>query len=262
MNKVLGRSARYNDGRQVLRDQLVQLAWAVHVAKSTSDVTRQAVFEADAIQRRPQDAPGQDVAHHQLCRASCAGSSPINSSSHGLPTGCSAARKRDRLTRPAAKRAGDQKWSRADLALLDEAEALISGAKQTYGHIVVDEAQDLSAMELRMIARRSRRRSITALGDLAQTTAPGGQTDWAEALLDLGAPEAQLDELTIGYRVPGPIMDFANRSFRSPLPVSARLVQYAVLAGLRQSSRSTPSGWPARRRRRRLLWRRCGPLPE
>ena len=47
VSKVLGRSARYNDARQVLRDQLVQLAWDVHVAKSTSDVTRQAVFEAD-----------------------------------------------------------------------------------------------------------------------------------------------------------------------------------------------------------------------
>ena len=104
------------------------------------------------------------------------------------------------------------------MALLDEAEALISGVRQTYGHIVVDEAQDLSAMELRMIARRSRRGSITALGDLAQTTSPGGQTDWAQAIRDLGAPEAELDELTIGYRVPEPIMTFANRLLRYAAP--------------------------------------------
>ena len=97
------------------------------------------------------------------------------------------------------------------MALLDEAETLISGLRQAYGHVVVDEAQDLSAMELRMIARRSRRGSVTALGDLAQTTSPAGQTDWAEAIRDLGTPEAQLDELTIGYRVPEPIMAFANR---------------------------------------------------
>jgi DNA helicase IV len=116
-----------------------------------------------------------------------------------------------RLARPAAKRAGEQRWAHADLALLDEAEAVISGVKQAYGHIVVDEAQDLSSMELRMIARRSRRGSITALGDLAQTTSPAGQTDWAEAVLDLGAPDAKLDELTVGYRVPEPIMAFANR---------------------------------------------------
>ena len=66
-------------------------------------------------------------------------------------------------------------------------------------------------MELCMIARRSRRGSITVLGDLAQTTAPAGQTDWADAVQDLGTPDAQLDELTIGYRVPEPIMEFANR---------------------------------------------------
>ena len=44
---VLEHSGRYSDGRQLLREQLVELAWAVHVAKSTSDITRQAVFEAD-----------------------------------------------------------------------------------------------------------------------------------------------------------------------------------------------------------------------
>jgi DNA helicase IV len=217
VSKVLGRSARYNDGRQVLRDQLVQLAWDVHVAKSTSDVTRQAVFEADvrssAALRALLDKTWPTITASSVLRRLFANKQLLARATNGLLS-CEEA---DRLTRPAAKRAGDQKWSRADLALLDEAEALISGAKQTYGHIVVDEAQDLSAMELRMIARRSRRRSITALGDLAQTTAPGGQTDWAEALLDLGAPEAQLDELTIGYRVPGPIMDFANRI----LPITA-----------------------------------------
>jgi DNA helicase IV len=217
VNNVLGRSARYNDGRQLLRDQLVQLAWAVHVAKSTSDVTRQAVFEADvrssAALRTLLDKTWPTITASSVLRRLFANKPLLSRATNGLLSPEEA----DRLSRPAAKRAGDQKWSRADLALLDEAEALISGAKQTYGHIVVDEVQDLSAMELRMIARRSRRRSITALGDLAQTTAPGGQTDWAEALLDLGAPEAQPDELTIGYRVPGPIMDFANRL----LPITA-----------------------------------------
>ena len=84
---------------------------------------------------------------------------------------------------PARRPAGpaDQRWSRADLALLDEAESLIAGVRHTYGHIVVDEAQDLSAMELRMIARRSMQGSMTILGDLAQATAPAAQTDWSQA---------------------------------------------------------------------------------
>ncbi len=208
---VLERSVRYNDGRQVLREQLVELAWTAHVAKSSSDVTRQGVFEADVRSSRSVrallDKTWPTITAPGVVRRLLANKALLQRASEGLLTAVEA----QCLVRPAAKRAGEQRWARADLALLDEAEALISGVKQTYGHIVVDEAQDLSAMELRMIARRSRRGSITALGDLAQTTSPAGQTDWAEAVLDLGRPDAQLDELTVGYRVPEPIMAFANR---------------------------------------------------
>jgi DNA helicase IV len=208
---VLERSKRYSDGRQLLREQLVGLAWAVHVAKSTSDVTRQAVFEADVRSSRALktflDKTWPTITAAGVMRRLFAHKSLLLRATRGVLDPEEAAL----LVRPAAKRALEQKWSRADLALLDEAEALITGVKQTYGHVVVDEAQDLSAMELRMIARRSRRGSITALGDLAQTTSPAGQTDWADAVADLGVPGAQLDELTIGYRVPEPIMAFANR---------------------------------------------------
>jgi len=208
---VSERSKRYSDGRQLFREQLVGLAWAVHVAKSTSDVTRQAVFEADVRSSRALktllDKTWPTITASGVLRRLFANKPLLPRATSGLLYPEEAAL----LARPAAKRALEQKWSRADLALLDEAEALIAGVRQTYGHVVVDEAQDLSAMELRMIARRSRRGSITALGDLAQTTSPAGQTDWADAVLDLGIPEAQLDELTIGYRVPEPIMAFANR---------------------------------------------------
>jgi DNA helicase IV len=208
---VLERSSRYSDGRQLLREQLVDLAWTTHVAKSTSDVTRQAIFEADVRSSHALkallDKAWPTITASSVLRRLFAHKPLLLRATKGLFAPEEAAH----LARRAAKRAGDQKWSRADLALLDEAEALISGPKQTYGHIVVDEAQDLSAMELRMIARRGRRGSITALGDLAQTTSPGGQTDWVDAVHDLGIPDAHLDELTIGYRVPEPIMAFANR---------------------------------------------------
>ena len=208
---VLERSRRYSDGRQLLRERLVELAWVTHVAKSTSDVTRQALFEADVRSSRALksllDKTWPTITASGVLRRLFANKPLLFRATDGLldPQGAAS------LARPAAKRVDEQRWSRADLALLDEAEALISGVRQTYGHIVVDEAQDLSAMELRMIARRSRRGSITALGDLAQTTSPAGQTEWAQAIRDLGAPEAELDELTIGYRVPEPIMTFANR---------------------------------------------------
>jgi DNA helicase IV len=103
-------------------------------------------------------------------------------------------------------------WTVADAVLLDEAYGLIEGVPFAYGHVVVDEAQDLSAMGLRAIARRSPSRSLTVLGDLAQATEPGGQRDWDEAIAALGATgRSTLAELTVGYRVPGPILELANR---------------------------------------------------
>ncbi len=109
-------------------------------------------------------------------------------------------------------------WSTDDLALLDEAAFLIGGRTRTYGHIVVDEAQDLTPMQFRMIARRAPSGSITVLGDLAQATGPWTYSDWAEVRAHL--PEAaplKHDELTLGYRAPGRVLDYASRL----LPVAA-----------------------------------------
>jgi DNA helicase IV len=108
-------------------------------------------------------------------------------------------------------RVADEPWTVADLALLDEAEAAVTGPPRSYGHIVVDEAQDLSAMGLRALARRSPAASMTVLGDLAQATAPGAQESWDEAIAHLGGPAAATRaDLDLGYRVPASIMDMAN----------------------------------------------------
>jgi DNA helicase IV len=109
-------------------------------------------------------------------------------------------------------------WSTDDLALLDEAAFLTGGRTRTYGHIVIDEAQDLTPMQFRMIARRAPSGSVTVLGDLAQATGPWTYSDWAEVRAHL--PEAarpQHDELTLGYRAPGRVLDYASRL----LPVAA-----------------------------------------
>jgi DNA helicase IV len=126
----------------------------------------------------------------------------------------------DALHRASAKRIADEPWSAADLALLDEANALVSGGGRRYGHVVVDEAQDLSAMELRAAGRRAFGRSMTILGDIAQATALGAQRDWHAVVDALGVGSSvavRRRELTVGYRVPGPILDEANRL----LPVTA-----------------------------------------
>ena len=116
------------------------------------------------------------------------------------------------LERGRGRRSNKGPWSRADLPLLDEAITRVSGPAFVYGHVIVDEAQDLSAMELRMVGRRSTTGSMTVLGDLAQATGLSAQRNWVEAIdaLDVAAV-AKTFELTIGYRVPKPIMELANR---------------------------------------------------
>ena len=107
-----------------------------------------------------------------------------------------------------------RRWTVADQFLVDEANSLLNGPPFTFGHVVVDEAQDHSAVALRCIGRRSPAGSLTILGDLAQSTTPAGQRDWAEALRHLegaGADQSRVAHLTIGYRVPAPILDVANR---------------------------------------------------
>ncbi|MGD9701779.1 MAG: ATP-binding domain-containing protein [Acidimicrobiia bacterium] len=104
-----------------------------------------------------------------------------------------------------------KRWTAADQLLLDEANSILNGPKSTFGHVVVDEAQDLSAVGLRAIGRRSTTGSFTILGDLAQSTTPAGQAGWDAVRSHLDVPVAQTAVLTVGYRVPAGILEHANR---------------------------------------------------
>jgi DNA helicase IV len=120
------------------------------------------------------------------------------------------AEERKLLLRDRPRRAADLAWSDHDVPLLDEARALLDGAPRSYGHVIVDEAQDLSPMQLLAISRRAVDGSLTILGDVAQATGPVGYRRWEELepyLLD-GA-ELEIEELRHAYRVPAEIMDFA-----------------------------------------------------
>ena len=130
------------------------------------------------------------------------------------------------LLRDRPHRMSDLRWSDQDVPLLDEARALVAGAPRSYGHVIVDEAQDLSPMQLLAISRRAVDGSLTILGDVAQATGPVVYRRWQE--LEpylLGASSAQptkpgdkagpdeaeleIEELRHAYRVPAEIMDFA-----------------------------------------------------
>lgn len=79
-----------------------------------------------------------------------------------------------------------------------------------YGHIIIDEAQELSAMEWRMVMRRSPNRWMTIVGDPAQTGSPAGVESWAEALEPYVKNRFKLHQLTVNYRTPAAIMELAN----------------------------------------------------
>ncbi|MGV9991508.1 HelD family protein [Streptomyces sp. NPDC003374] len=101
-------------------------------------------------------------------------------------------------------------WSVEDMLLLDEVAGLIE-RPAGFAHVVVDEAQDLSPMQCRAIARRSAFGSVTVLGDLAQATAPWSARSWQEQLTYLGKAQATVVPLTTGFRVPAKVMELANR---------------------------------------------------
>jgi DNA helicase IV len=133
-------------------------------------------------------------------------------------------------------------WTAADIALLDEAHARLGHRRRSvaspkfagaelfreYGHIVVDEAQDLSPMQLRMLGRRSMSGSMTVVGDIAQATGPWAPRHWDEVLAHLpNRRGTRVAELRVNYRTPAEIMDLACRVLAAaaphvPLPTSAR----------------------------------------
>ncbi len=114
------------------------------------------------------------------------------------------------LWRKPPKGPGSARWSLADAVLVDEAADLVERTP-SLGHVVADEAQDLSPMMLRAVGRRCSTGSTTVLGDLAQATTPWATRSWEDALQHLGKPDAHLEQLTKGFRVPGEVIEYAAR---------------------------------------------------
>jgi DNA helicase IV len=102
------------------------------------------------------------------------------------------------------------RWSLADVILIDEVTDLLQRTPSR-GHVILDEAQDLSPMMLRAVGRRASTGSVTVLGDLAQATTPWATRSWQDSLAHLGHPDAAVEELVAGFRVPGAVIDFAAR---------------------------------------------------
>ncbi|MFJ3672043.1 HelD family protein [Streptomyces sp. NPDC090106] len=102
------------------------------------------------------------------------------------------------------------RWSAADAVLIDEAADIVERT-HSLGHVVLDEAQDLSPMQYRAVGRRCSTGSATVLGDLAQGTTPWATRSWGEALAHLGKADGVIEELTAGFRVPTDVITYASR---------------------------------------------------
>ncbi|WP_179855550.1 UvrD-helicase domain-containing protein [Paractinoplanes atraurantiacus] len=139
---------------------------------------------------------------------------------------------RDKLTAAAGEEFTDREvnalyrlpgdFGDADLALLDETEHLAGTEPDRFTLVVIDEAQDLSPMQLRALSRRSANGALTVVGDMAQSTGPWARDDWHEVLAHLPSPMPHVHrELRFGYRVPRQIFDLAAEL----LPTAAPSVQ-------------------------------------
>ncbi|WP_326811339.1 AAA family ATPase [Streptomyces scopuliridis] len=132
------------------------------------------------------------------------------------------------------------KWSAADAVLIDEAGDLIART-HSLGHVVLDEAQDLSPMQYRAVGRRCSTGSATVLGDLAQGTTPWATASWTDALRHLGKTDAVVEELTAGFRVPREVIAYASRLLPSIAPGLAEVASVRESPGS-LSVRPVPTG--------------------
>ena len=111
-------------------------------------------------------------------------------------------------TAPRSK--GSARWTAADAVLLDELGDHLERTP-SLGHVVLDEAQDLSPMQLRAVGRRCSTGAATVLGDIAQGTTPWATASWEESLEHLGKPGSHVEVLDRGFRVPASVIEYAAR---------------------------------------------------
>jgi DNA helicase IV len=200
----------WSSRRTTFREQLLRAAFA-HLPEARQAVTDFEEFVAGVLAgpaRREIDRWWRTVNATALVRRLLSNRRALARAADGVLT----ADEQALILRPARRQGERDRWTRFDLPLLDEADAFINGPTTRYGHIVVDEAQDRTAMELRLIGRRATGGSMTVLGDLAQATGVGASTSWDVAGRHLLAPAGvRTVELTVGYRVPASALELANR---------------------------------------------------
>ena len=280
------RGVRYGAARELLEHRIahVVLTQMEEAGEACDDRTHEAVRRSRPV-RAAVDAIWPKADPVRLVFGLLSSAPALAEAAGGV---LSAAEQEVVLWSPAPRGPGSARWSAADAVLIDEARDLITRTP-SLAHVVVDEAQDLSPMECRALGRRCSTGAATVLGDLAQGTTPWAAVSWESLLSNLGKPDTSVRELSVGYRVPRQILDYASSLLAviAPelRPASSLRADPGALDVLRvparrwaprwprpargpargpDRSRSSPPTrrwprWPPRWRRR--AWRTAGPVP-
>ncbi len=207
VHELRHRGVRYGAARELLEHRIahVILTRMEAAGEACDDRTHEAVRRSRPV-RAAVDAIWPKVDPVRLVFGLLSSAAALAGAAEGVRTAAEQAA----ITWPAAPRGpGSARWSAADAVLIDEARDLISRTP-SLAHVVVDEAQDLSPMECRALGRRCSTGSATVLGDLAQGTTPWAAPSWPSLLANLGKPDTGVRELSVGYRVPRQILDYAS----------------------------------------------------
>lgn len=210
-----GRDVRYGAGRTMLGQRIAHsvLTRMEEAGESPDDRVQNAVARSQPVRKAVDQAwPAVDPA--KLLHALFSSPERLALAADGLLT--QDEQQMLLWTKP-PRSAGAARWTAADVVLLDELADLLERTA-SLAHVVVDEAQDLSAMQLRAVSRRCTTGSVTVLGDIAQATTPWATGSWAVALEHLGKSAAHIEELTQGFRVPRQVIEYAARLLPSIAP--------------------------------------------
>ncbi|MGW7515152.1 HelD family protein [Streptomyces sp. NPDC054796] len=229
VQELLARDMRYGAAREALPQRIAHavLVRMEQAGEAPDDRVQDAVARDPAVKATVKAAwPAVDPAKLVLRLLSDAGF--LAEHADGLLT---ADEQKAVLWERPARGVKSARWSAADVVLVDEAADLVSRTP-SLGHVVLDEAQDLSPMQYRAVGRRCSTGSATVLGDLAQGTTPWATASWEEALRHLGKPDALVEELTQGFRVPREVIAYASRLLPSIAPGLAEATSIREAPGL------------------------------
>jgi DNA helicase IV len=215
VHELRHRGVRYGAARELLEHRIahVILTRMEAAGEACDDRTHEAVRRSRPV-RAAVDAMWPKVDPVRLVFGLLASAAALAEAADGVLT---AAEQAAIVWRAAPRGPGSARWSAADAVLIDEARDLVTRTP-SLAHVVVDEAQDLSPMECRALGRRCSTGSATVLGDLAQGTTPWAAPSWPSLLANLGKPDTEVRELSVGYRVPRQILDYASRLLAAIAP--------------------------------------------